>query len=189
MRHLHFDQMFIRKWTETYQFVLNAVFGLVFCFVLFSVSHIWPMQTTVVQSPRQPILLQNQKGPTSWWDRVCSWKSKLNVPCCFCYFYWAILKGFWIPFFSLIYFSHQWCYKGHCMWKNPNQVKQDGAWGSWSKYGTCSRSCGTGVRFRTRQCNNPAWVACIKTDQNSETIVNSCYSQKRTGLSAVNTLL
>ncbi|XP_056889488.1 A disintegrin and metalloproteinase with thrombospondin motifs 3 isoform X2 [Takifugu flavidus] len=50
----------------------------------------------------------------------------------------------------------KWCYKGHCMWKNPNQVKQDGAWGSWSKYGSCSRSCGTGIRFRTRQCNNPA---------------------------------
>uniref|UniRef100_A0A8D3DRE5 ADAM metallopeptidase with thrombospondin type 1 motif, 3 n=1 Tax=Scophthalmus maximus TaxID=52904 RepID=A0A8D3DRE5_SCOMX len=50
----------------------------------------------------------------------------------------------------------KWCYKGHCMWKNPNQVKQDGAWGSWSKYGSCSRSCGTGVRFRTRLCNNPA---------------------------------
>ncbi|XP_033475997.2 A disintegrin and metalloproteinase with thrombospondin motifs 3 [Epinephelus lanceolatus] len=50
----------------------------------------------------------------------------------------------------------KWCYKGHCMWKNPNQVKQDGVWGSWSKYGSCSRSCGTGVRFRTRQCNNPA---------------------------------
>ncbi|XP_055367601.1 A disintegrin and metalloproteinase with thrombospondin motifs 3 isoform X2 [Betta splendens] len=50
----------------------------------------------------------------------------------------------------------KWCYKGHCMWKNPNQVKQDGAWGSWAKYGSCSRSCGTGVRFRMRQCNNPA---------------------------------
>ncbi|XP_042277969.1 A disintegrin and metalloproteinase with thrombospondin motifs 3 [Thunnus albacares] len=50
----------------------------------------------------------------------------------------------------------KWCYKGHCMWKNPNQVKQDGSWGSWSKFGSCSRSCGTGVRFRTRQCNNPA---------------------------------
>uniref|UniRef100_A0A3Q2WH81 ADAM metallopeptidase with thrombospondin type 1 motif, 3 n=1 Tax=Haplochromis burtoni TaxID=8153 RepID=A0A3Q2WH81_HAPBU len=50
----------------------------------------------------------------------------------------------------------KWCYKGHCMWKNPNQVKQDGAWGSWSKYGSCSRSCGTGVRLRTRQCANPA---------------------------------
>ncbi|XP_034451911.1 A disintegrin and metalloproteinase with thrombospondin motifs 3 isoform X2 [Hippoglossus hippoglossus] len=50
----------------------------------------------------------------------------------------------------------KWCYKGHCMWKNPNQVKQDGAWVSWSKYGSCSRSCGTGVRFRTRLCTNPA---------------------------------
>ncbi|XP_047448506.1 A disintegrin and metalloproteinase with thrombospondin motifs 3 [Mugil cephalus] len=50
----------------------------------------------------------------------------------------------------------KWCYKGHCMWKNPNQVKQDGVWSSWTKYGSCSRSCGTGVRFRTRQCNNPA---------------------------------
>lgn len=50
----------------------------------------------------------------------------------------------------------KWCYKGHCMWKNPSQVKQDGAWSSWTKHGSCSRSCGTGVRFRTRQCNNPA---------------------------------
>ncbi|KAG7481323.1 hypothetical protein MATL_G00065690 [Megalops atlanticus] len=50
----------------------------------------------------------------------------------------------------------KWCYKGHCMWKNGDQLKQDGAWGAWTKYGSCSRSCGTGVRFRTRQCNNPA---------------------------------
>ncbi|XP_076856972.1 A disintegrin and metalloproteinase with thrombospondin motifs 3 isoform X2 [Brachyhypopomus gauderio] len=50
----------------------------------------------------------------------------------------------------------KWCYKGHCMWKNGIQVKQDGAWGAWTKYGPCSRSCGTGIRFRTRQCNNPA---------------------------------
>ncbi|XP_041084640.1 A disintegrin and metalloproteinase with thrombospondin motifs 3-like isoform X2 [Polyodon spathula] len=49
----------------------------------------------------------------------------------------------------------KWCYKGHCMWKNDNQLKQDGSWGSWAKFGSCSRTCGTGVRFRTRQCNNP----------------------------------
>ncbi|XP_067413109.1 A disintegrin and metalloproteinase with thrombospondin motifs 3 isoform X1 [Emydura macquarii macquarii] len=49
----------------------------------------------------------------------------------------------------------KWCYKGHCMWKNANQLKQDGNWGSWTKFGSCSRTCGTGVRFRTRQCNNP----------------------------------
>ncbi|XP_051923036.1 A disintegrin and metalloproteinase with thrombospondin motifs 3 [Hippocampus zosterae] len=50
----------------------------------------------------------------------------------------------------------KWCYKGHCMWKNPSQAKQDGAWGSWTKHGSCSRSCGTGVRLRTRQCDRPA---------------------------------
>ncbi|KFZ62774.1 A disintegrin and metalloproteinase with thrombospondin motifs 3, partial [Podiceps cristatus] len=44
---------------------------------------------------------------------------------------------------------------GHCMWKNTNQLKQDGNWGPWTKFGSCSRTCGTGVRFRTRQCNNP----------------------------------
>ncbi|ELW70463.1 A disintegrin and metalloproteinase with thrombospondin motifs 3 [Tupaia chinensis] len=49
----------------------------------------------------------------------------------------------------------KWCYKGHCMWKNANEQKQDGNWGSWTKFGSCSRTCGTGVRFRTRQCNNP----------------------------------
>uniref|UniRef100_A0A8C5LRC9 ADAM metallopeptidase with thrombospondin type 1 motif 3 n=1 Tax=Leptobrachium leishanense TaxID=445787 RepID=A0A8C5LRC9_9ANUR len=49
----------------------------------------------------------------------------------------------------------KWCYKGHCMWKTTNQVKQDGSWGSWTKFGSCSRTCGIGVRFRTRQCNNP----------------------------------
>ncbi|NXS54624.1 ATS3 metalloproteinase, partial [Brachypteracias leptosomus] len=56
--------------------------------------------------------------------------------------------------FSLPPFS-QWCYKGHCMWKNTNQLKQDGNWGPWTKFGSCSRTCGTGVRFRTRQCNHP----------------------------------
>uniref|UniRef100_A0A8C4ZHR6 ADAM metallopeptidase with thrombospondin type 1 motif, 3 n=1 Tax=Gadus morhua TaxID=8049 RepID=A0A8C4ZHR6_GADMO len=50
----------------------------------------------------------------------------------------------------------KWCYKGHCMWKNPNQVKQDGSWGNWGKHGACSRTCGTGVRIRTRQCTSPA---------------------------------
>ena len=28
-------------------------------------------------------------------------------------------------------------------------------WSAWSTWGDCSRSCGTGARFRTRQCDNP----------------------------------
>ncbi|XP_076358659.1 properdin-like isoform X2 [Tachypleus tridentatus] len=30
-----------------------------------------------------------------------------------------------------------------------------GAWGTWSKFGSCSVTCGEGVRLRTRECNNP----------------------------------
>ncbi|XP_053386636.1 SCO-spondin-like [Mercenaria mercenaria] len=31
----------------------------------------------------------------------------------------------------------------------------DGGWGAWTEFGACSRSCGNGVAFRTRQCNFP----------------------------------
>ncbi|XP_060693178.1 A disintegrin and metalloproteinase with thrombospondin motifs 2-like [Hemiscyllium ocellatum] len=47
------------------------------------------------------------------------------------------------------------CFKGHCIWLTPDLLRHDGNWGTWSKFGSCSRTCGTGVRFRTRQCDNP----------------------------------
>ncbi|XP_048346729.1 A disintegrin and metalloproteinase with thrombospondin motifs 2 [Sphaerodactylus townsendi] len=47
------------------------------------------------------------------------------------------------------------CFKGHCIWLTPDILKQDGNWGAWSKFGACSRTCGTGIRYRTRQCDNP----------------------------------
>ncbi|KAJ8406778.1 hypothetical protein AAFF_G00296940 [Aldrovandia affinis] len=50
----------------------------------------------------------------------------------------------------------KWCFKGHCIWRSSHQpYGHDGNWGSWGKFGSCSRTCGGGVRSRSRQCNDP----------------------------------
>lgn len=36
------------------------------------------------------------------------------------------------------------------------QASNHGNWGSWGPWGQCSRTCGGGVQFAYRHCNNPA---------------------------------
>ena len=49
------------------------------------------------------------------------------------------------------------CSKGQCVDGATvvNTAPIDGGWSEFGPYTTCSRTCGGGLRFRERQCNNP----------------------------------
>lgn len=48
----------------------------------------------------------------------------------------------------------------------------DGQWSRWSEWQSCSVSCGIGIRFRTRECNDPeplhGGLPCIGESQDTE---------------------
>lgn len=42
---------------------------------------------------------------------------------------------------------------------NPSLiVKVDGQWSAWGAMTSCSRTCGGGIRYRQRACDNPKFV-------------------------------
>nr|XP_040016674.1 A disintegrin and metalloproteinase with thrombospondin motifs 17 isoform X3 [Gasterosteus aculeatus aculeatus] len=49
----------------------------------------------------------------------------------------------------------KWCRSGKCVNKTPIPQHVDGDWSPWSQWSVCSRTCGTGVHFRQRKCDNP----------------------------------
>ncbi|XP_070193825.1 A disintegrin and metalloproteinase with thrombospondin motifs 9-like [Littorina saxatilis] len=53
--------------------------------------------------------------------------------------------------------ENKYCQQGKCVPIPPSDPKPvNGGWGPWSKYGDCSRTCGGGVKQKTRNCDSPA---------------------------------
>lgn len=51
--------------------------------------------------------------------------------------------------------DNNWCVLGHCEVIGESPEAINGQWGVWSSWSQCSRSCGAGVAFSERHCDNP----------------------------------
>lgn len=50
----------------------------------------------------------------------------------------------------------QWCSGLKCVTMGERPAAIHGSWGAWSEWSPCSRTCGAGVEFAHRHCDNPA---------------------------------
>ncbi|CAL8235703.1 unnamed protein product [Arctogadus glacialis] len=66
--------------------------------------------------------------------------------------------------------ADKWCRAGDCVSKTPIPQHVDGDWSLWSSWSMCSRTCGTGVQFRQRKCDNPP---CVPRDLTQSMLGNT----------------
>lgn len=58
--------------------------------------------------------------------------------------------GYFLAFFW------QWCRRGQCVKYGDHGPKPvNGQWSAWSEWSECTRTCGGGVTYQERHCNNP----------------------------------
>uniref|UniRef100_A0A7M4DZI5 ADAM metallopeptidase with thrombospondin type 1 motif 8 n=1 Tax=Crocodylus porosus TaxID=8502 RepID=A0A7M4DZI5_CROPO len=72
------------------------------------------------------------------------------------------------------------CWEGLCVLGNmaKPQPVVDGDWGPWSPWGTCSRTCGGGVQFSHRNCNNPEPQNGGKYCEGQRAKYQSCHTEE-----------
>ncbi|XP_072094645.1 A disintegrin and metalloproteinase with thrombospondin motifs 8-like [Mobula birostris] len=72
------------------------------------------------------------------------------------------------------------CIDGMCLPTKMVNAKTvvEGSWGLWSPWGECSRSCGGGVQFSFRECNDPVPQNGGKYCEGQRTRYQSCNTQE-----------
>ena len=57
----------------------------------------------------------------------------------------------------------------------------DGNWGAWGAYSSCSKTCGTGIKTRSRECDDPAPVGLGEDCSGDTTETALCNTESCTG--------